>query len=311
MPNTSFTTHPTKRITLKIFVFAAIVAFATGCQKEELTPLAQPNSAELKTDDASGYNKVRNAVAKRAESETYCNTDYFYTDSIIINGVPWNYPSSGYEYLMYKGLTHVGDANNNYFYCGLEWPSDAYQYGIGFGTRVNSSGSFSFTANVKVCIPEKNYSINYDNAACFAIGDQSFTNIDSVRFVLRKKQTKDLVVTPDSVITFAQLKTKLGLTISSPDSVALYSSIGKVASYRGADIYNWIYYSSNTSDIYGLENAGVYTNNLNFGDALTGDCSGSIDIYLHKNNLIYKCSTSYSIFYMNYQGSRKQFHIYE
>jgi len=294
----------------KFILFIAIVTFAYGCQKEELTPVPS-NSVELKTVDATKYNQVRNAIAMRAEFERYCGTDYFYTDSIIINGVAWQYPSSGYEYLMYKGLTHFADANNNFIYCGLEWPADAYQYGIGFGTKVGGPGNFPFTANVQVSIPEKNYTIIYNNAPCFAIGDESFTHIDSIRIILRKKQTKDLVVVADSVLTFAQLKDKLGLAICTPDSVALYSSLGKVSSFDGAHIYNWIYYNASTSDIYGLQDAGVFTENLNFGDGLAGSCSGGIDIYLHKDNVIYKCTTSYSIFYMNYIGSRKQFHIYK
>jgi len=282
----------------KLILFIAILIFAIGCQREELT-LAPSDSVELKTIDATKYNQIRNAIAKNAEFDTYCGTDYFYTETIIINGVTWEYPSSGYEYLMYKGLTHFADANNNFFYCGLEWPADGYQYGIGFGTKVAGPGYFPFTADVTVSLPDKNYTINYDNALCFAIGDESFAATDSIRIILHKKQKKNLVVVADSIISFVQLKDKLGLAISSPDSVALYSSIGKVVSFDGAHIYNWIYYNSNTSDIYGLEDAGVFTENLNFGDGLIGSCSGGIDIYLHKNNIIYKCSTSYSIFYMN------------
>jgi hypothetical protein len=310
MHNVSTFNQSTRKPIQQFILFMSIVTFLSACQKEEMA-ITPSDSVELKTTDATRYGQVRNAIATRAESEKYCNTDYFYTDSVIINGAAWQYPNSGYEYLMYKGLTHFADASNNYFFCGLEWPSDAYQYGIGFGTRPGGPGYFAFTANVQVCIPEKNYTINYDNAACFAIGDQSLTQTTSIKIILRKKQSKDLVVVPDSVITFAQLKDKLGLGMMAPDSVALYSSIGKVAAFHGARVYNWIYYSSGTSDVYGLENAGQFTQNLNFGDGLAGSCSGGMDIYLHKNNMIYKCSTSYSIFYNNYTGSRKQFHIYE
>lgn len=295
------------------FAAIAIIALASSCQKEDLAVTSSDSSSsiELKTVEATGYNQVRNSIAKRAELETYCNTDYLYTDSVIINGVAWQYPSSGYEYLMYKGLRHFADANNNYFYCGLEWPSNAYEYGIGFGTRVGGPGYYAFTANVQISFPEKNYTIRYDNAPCFAIGDQSLANADSIRIILHKRQTKDVTVVADSTISFVQLKEKLGVSVFIADSIVLNSSLGRISSYSKARVYNWIYYSPGTSDVYGLENSGVLTQNLNFGDALAGDCCGSIDIYLHKNNIIYKCTTSYSIFYNSYMGNRKQLHIYE
>lgn len=311
MRNIISTKETSKKTIQQFILLVVLIAFAIGCKKENLTTLIQPNSAELKTVDVSNYNKLLGAVYKRAEFESYCGTDYLYTDSIYVNGVVWEYSSAGYEYLMYKGLTHFKDANNNYFFAGLVWPTDGYEYGIGFGNKIGGPGYFPFTANVTVSIPEKNFTLVYNNAACFAIGDENLSHVDSVRIVLRKKQTQDFAVVADSILSFAQLKNKLGLGLIHPDSVSLYSSIGKVASFDAARVYNWIYYSSNTSDIYGLENASLYSNNLNFGDGLNEQCSGGIDIYLHKDGTIYGCKTSYSIFYMNYLGSRKQLHIYE
>src|SRR5947208_8085416 len=105
MKNIPITNQFIKSTVQNLILFIAIVTFATGCQKEDLTPVPS-NPAELKTVDVAGYNKVRNSIARSAEYETYCGTDYFYTESIFINGVEWEYPSSGYEYLMYKGLSH-------------------------------------------------------------------------------------------------------------------------------------------------------------------------------------------------------------
>ncbi len=294
----------------KFLLLALLCVLFASCQKSQslLTP---PSSEQMKTANSASYNKTKNAISKRVEFESYCTTDYQYTETIFIDGVECVYPSSGYEYLMYKGLTHFTDASNDYYFAALEYPLDGYAYGIGFGNHFTSSGYYPFTANVKVCIPEKNYSITYSSAPCFAIGNQDFTHTDSIRFVLHKKQSQDVSITPDSTITFEVLKLKLGTGKNQPDSVALYSSLGKVASYQTAYIYNWNYYNAGTTDMYGLENAGSLTDNLNFGDALTGDCSGLIDIYLHQGKIIYKCSTRYSIFYNTYLGARKQLHIYQ
>jgi hypothetical protein len=294
----------------KFLPLIALLASLYSCQKED-SMMAPASTADLKEANASTYNKVKNAIVKRAEMESYCNSEYYYTDSIYINGVAWQYPTSGYEYLMYKGLTHFADGNNDYLFCGLEYPTEGFAYGIGLGKKVYSTGYYSFVADVKVCIPDKNYSITYASAPCFAMGDQNLTSTDSIRIVLHKVQKQDLKVTADSIISFAELKNKLGTAISGPDSVALYSDIGKISSYHTATIYNWDYYNGGTTEVYGLENAGKFTNNLNFGDGLIGSCSGTIDIYLHKDKVVYQCSTNYSIFYTDYIGARKQLHIYE
>ena len=282
-----------------------------SCQKDD-TLLAPTDSEDLKSASATNYNKFKNAIVKRVEFELYCGTEYEYTDSIYINGVAWKYASDGFEYLMYKGLTHVANEYNDYFFYPLEFPADGYIYGIGFGNHSTGIGYYPFTANVQVDFPEKNYSVRYDQQPCFAIGDAGFASTtDSIRIVLRKKQNSDLKAGVDSVLSFAQMKLKLGLGKTVTDSVTLNSSLGNVATYAKATIYNWDYYGGGTTDIYGLENAGGLTNNLNFGDDLSASCSATIDIYLHQGKSIFKCSTSYSIFYTEYLGSRKQLHIYE
>lgn len=294
----------------KLVFLASIIVFLSSCQKENSVSVSNDSDAELKSVSFSSYNKVRNAILQKAETEFFCSTDYQYTQSVFVDGVEWQYPATGYEYLMYKGLTHVSDGSNDYFYAGLQHPILGTEQGIGFGHHFTSTQYYPFTAQVKVCIPEKNYSVTYSNAACFAIGNQSFANADSIRFVLYKKQNNDPATSLYTNISFSELRGKLGPTTLSAKLIQLGSSLGTISSYNNAVVYNWSFYGS-TPEIYGLESAGTLSYNLNFGDGFSStDCTGIIDVYLHDEDKVYKCSTRYSIFYNEYLGCRKQLHIY-
>jgi hypothetical protein len=283
----------------------SLIAF--GCQKEE--PMLPVTSVDMKTSPHN-YNNLKTAIGKQVETETYCENDYLYTASVFINGVEWQYPDDGYEYLMYKGLMHHGDVYNDYYFAPLEFPADGYEYGIGFGNRSTGPGVYFFDATVEIDVPEKQYAQIFKGISCFAMGDSTLTHTDSIRIVLHKKVKKDLVIVPDTVLTFAALKEKLGTAIYVADSISISSSFGKLSSYAAGQTYNWDYYGAGTTEIYGLQNAGSYSSNLSFGDGLIGNCSGPIDIYLHSSGKIYKCSTYYSIVYTTYEGCRKQLHIY-